>query len=129
MKLFFENNEDAGPSIIIKAFNHSFGFCLCHRREDRCIKYFGLENVMCSRCFGIWFGFLVGTILFTLNFLIPIQLSILMIFPMLFDGFSQNLGFRESNNLIRLFTGTLFGIGFASTLFLVIIQRPLIFFG
>jgi len=120
MKLFFENSEEIGPSIIIKAFNRTFGFCLCHRLEDRCIKYFGIENVMCSRCLGIWLGFLIGTSLFTLNFLISIQISILMIFPMLIDGFSQNFGFRESNNLLRLFTGLLFGIGLTSTLFFLI---------
>ncbi len=122
MKCFFRNDEDLGPSITIKAFNYTFGFCLCHRREDRCVKFLGLEHIMCSRCLGIWLGYLLGASIFTMNFRIPIQISILMVFPMLIDGFSQNFGFRESNNILRIITGILFGTGFASFLLAAIVH-------
>jgi len=121
MKCFFRNDKDLGPSITIKAFNRTFGFCLCHRREDRCVKFLGLEHIMCSRCLAIWLGYLLGASIFTMSFRIPIQISLLMIFPMLIDGFSQNLGIRESNNRLRIITGILFGMGFASFMLITIV--------
>ncbi|WP_365995273.1 DUF2085 domain-containing protein [Methanoculleus sp. 10] len=70
---------------------------------------------------GIWLGYLLGASIFTLNFRISPQVSIFMLFPMLMDGFSQNFGFRESNNILRIITGILFGTGFASFMLAAIV--------
>jgi len=39
--------------------------------------------------------------------------SILMLLPTFLDGFTQLLGSRESNNILRLFTGLIGGVGLA----------------
>lgn len=41
---------------------------------------------------------------------IPLVIGVILCLPLVFDGFSQLLGYRESNNLIRFITGFLFGL-------------------
>jgi uncharacterized membrane protein len=42
-----------------------------------------------------------------------IILAILMIIPTFVDGFTQFVGSRKSNNILRLFTGLMGGVGLA----------------
>ena len=91
--------------------------------KDRSIWFFGLEKILCSRCLGILIGGTIGLILVINKYQIEIIWSVLLILPLIIDGFSQALKYRESNNVIRLITGFLFGLGlqfFLSTLFAVI---------
>jgi len=39
--------------------------------------------------------------------------AILIMIPTFFDGLTQFFGFRESNNILRLFTGLMGGVGLA----------------
>ena len=90
-------------------------FTLCHRLPDRtfCVK--GHYFPVCSRCTGLiigsfsFFPFLYyDYIQYSLNLLI---FSVLIMFPTFIDGYTQLIGLRESNNILRFFTGLLGGLG------------------
>jgi uncharacterized membrane protein len=109
----------------IDQFNYRIDYSIlrkiCHRHPDRSIFIFGKQLPLCARCIGIYIAFLIGVVLLGLN---PITfqnltwysaalITFLMIFPTAIDGFTQLLGLRESNNLLRLTTGMLAGFGFS----------------
>ncbi|MDI6882491.1 MAG: DUF2085 domain-containing protein [Methanobacteriales archaeon] len=90
-------------------------FWICHRRPDRTFSIRGRYFPVCSRCTGVYIGafsyFLIAyftPIKYTLNLVV---MAILITTPMILDGFTQLLGLRESNNLLRLLTGLLAGLG------------------
>lgn len=82
----------------------------CHQRADRSFFVNGYQFPVCARCTGIIIGRMIGMI-------IPIQTKknharfFLMLIPSVIDGATQLLGFQESNNSRRFFTGVLFGAG------------------
>ena len=118
--LIFEWDTDIGPILFLNIENRSFGFCFCHRRKDRSIRFFGLEHFFCSRCLGILIGGTVGLVFVIFQYQIEIILSVLLMLPLIIDGFLQAFHYRESNNVSRLITGFLFGIGLQ--FFLVIVM-------
>ena len=90
---------------------------LCHRRPDRTLKFKGRYFPVCARCTGIYIGilFLLFSSLFieyTYSFRLLLIAGVMM-FPTAIDGTTQLLGFRESTNFIRSFTGFFAGIGYA----------------
>jgi len=109
IKIEWDNN--IGPVLLLNIKNHNFGFCFCHKIKDRSIWFFGLEKVLCSRCLGILLGGTIGLILVINKYQIEIIWSVLLILPLIIDGFLQALQYRESNNTLRLITGFLFGVG------------------
>jgi uncharacterized membrane protein len=107
-----EWDDNIGPILLLNIKNRNFGFCFCHRIKDRSIWFFGLEKVLCSRCLGILLGGIIGLILIIYQYRIDLVWSILLLIPLIFDGVTQALNYRQSNNYFRLITGFLFGIGF-----------------
>ncbi len=91
---------------------------VCHQRAERSFFIFGEKMAVCARCFGIYAGFLVGTVAYALyrkleNKKMPdYKVVLLALLPLAIDGITQLLGFRESTNMLRLVTGMLFGIIF-----------------
>lgn len=76
---------------------------------------------VCARCTGFYTGLIVFLIY---NFFFEITytpelfvISVLLLIPTAIDGFTQLLGYRESNNNLRFTTGFIGGIG------LIIIMR------
>lgn len=76
---------------------------------------------VCARCTGFYTGLIVFLIY---NFFFEITytpelfvISVLLLIPTTIDGFTQLLGYRESNNNLRFTTGFIGGIG------LIIIMR------
>jgi len=104
----------AGPVLFIKFRKRKFGLAFCHRREDRSLNFFRYTMPLCARCTGIIVGFMSFLLLFLLNFVIPQILALVLILPLLIDGFSQLFSFRKSNDVIRLITGALFTPGLLS---------------
>lgn len=102
------------------------GYGVCHQLPERSFHYGGVQLPICARDTGIYFGFLLSFIYLSLThkkrensmarpwILILAGLGIAV---MAFDGLSSYLGFRETNNSIRLITGLL--TGFALPVFLV----------
>ena len=89
----------------------------CHQRPERSFFYHGKQLPLCARCTGELAGILSGIVLFWL--LKPcLAVSIVIMIPMLIDGFMQQLTSYESTNARRFITGFLFGLGLASILLL-----------
>jgi uncharacterized membrane protein len=90
---------------------------ICHRKPERTFKIKNHYFPVCSRCTGFYIGAFSYFIFVYYNFVeytsILIFIAFLMIIPTFIDGTTQLLGFRDSNNIIRLFTGLIGGIGLA----------------
>jgi uncharacterized membrane protein len=91
---------------------------MCHGLESRCLILWDTPMPICSRCFAIYAGLLVGVAAFAfLAFLrakpLPLAGLVALSVPLMIDGFSQAFGLRESVNELRIFTGVLAGSGFS----------------
>lgn len=102
---------------------------ICHQKPERSFYIFGKKFFLCTRCTGLYFGFLIFLILFFLfNWFQQISiLKLTIIFlititPLLIDGLTQLFYLRESNNSLRFLTGILAGFGIA-LIFAYIIRR------
>lgn len=88
---------------------------ICHRIPERTFNIKGYYFPVCSRCTGIYIGaifyYLLVYFLFIDYNIYLISMATLMVVPTFIDGFTQLLGYRESNNILRFFTGLLAGIG------------------
>ena len=88
---------------------------ICHRKPERSFFYKGHQFPVCARCTGFYISGIASIILlkfypvpYTLNTLL---IGILLLMPCAIDGFSQLFEMRESNNMLRLITGLLGGVG------------------
>ena len=80
----------------------------CHTRNDRSFYFNGRKFPICARCTGEFIGIIFS--IFTFKFYNPnLLINVLIMIPMLLDGFLQLLTRYESNNIKRLITGILFG--------------------
>jgi uncharacterized membrane protein len=111
MKLSIRWEDRIGPILYIGIKGNTFGFCLCHRRKDRSFHFSGLENFLCSRCFGALTGGIIAIILRFEGILFPVLWSFVFVFPLIIDGLHQAIFKRESNNILRFITGILCGFG------------------
>ncbi len=83
----------------------------CHRRPERSFFFRGRQFPVCARCTGMLFGYCTIP-LFLLHILkLNLLWSMLFLLPMVLDGYTQSMGYRASNNILRFVTGLLFGIG------------------
>ncbi len=103
----------AGPILILHFKKRKLGFALfCHRKPERSFRLFGHTSLLCSRCTGISGGVLAFVAMIFFHQSLPFFAQIILTLPLLVDGFSQLLGLRQSNNILRFITGFLFSIGF-----------------
>ncbi|MCE5213713.1 MAG: DUF2085 domain-containing protein [Methanobacterium sp.] len=91
-------------------------FKICHQIPERSFHYKNKQFPVCVRCTGILLGYCSLPLFYFGLIKIPILLLILLIIPLLVDSMSQYMGFRESNNNLRLITGVLAGVGFSGLL-------------
>lgn len=88
---------------------------LCHRRPDRSFFFRGHQFPVCSRCTGLIIGsafFMIYSYLNPLNYTFnTLIVSIILQLPYIIDGTTQYFNLRESNNILRLITGLLGGVG------------------
>jgi uncharacterized membrane protein len=81
----------------------------CHRLSERSFFIDGRQFHLCARCTGIVFGVLISPFAIPLKtFSLPVFLAFLCIVAL--DGFTQLFGWRESNNIMRCFTGLFLGL-------------------
>src|SRR5690554_4541281 len=90
-------------------------FFICHKKPERSFFYRGKQFPICSRCTGIFIGYIIGIIIIILSFLFNYQIPkpqylFILITPMAIDGTMQFLTSYESTNIKRLITGILSGI-------------------
>lgn len=89
---------------------------ICHQLDDRSF-HFGIRKFpLCVRCTTLYLSFFIGSIIgiFTDP---PIYILVILLFPMIIDGFIQLHTRYESNNLKRAITGILFGYAASSIIF------------
>lgn len=86
---------------------------LCHQLPSRCLFLKTSPMGLCARCFGIYAAVFAVFALACLGrrLRLPLAACLLLAVPCLLDGGSQYLGFRLSNNPLRLVTGLLAGAG------------------
>lgn len=90
----------------------NFGYRLgCHQMADRSFFFKGYQFPVCARCTGVILGEFMAIILIIFKLNINILFSIALLLIMGLDWFIQYINILESNNLRRVITGTLGGIG------------------
>ncbi|MDO8870482.1 MAG: DUF2085 domain-containing protein [Methanobacteriaceae archaeon] len=90
---------------------------ICHRLPNRTFKIRGYYFPVCSRCIGMYiaaFSYFVLAMFYYINYDLTLMITaLLLIIPTFIDGLTQLIGFRESNNTLRFFSGLIAGIGLA----------------
>lgn len=91
---------------------------ICHGDPSRCLWIKGKPLPLCSRCITFYPFMIVGAIvaLPIAVLLDPSAWTVLVSFillelPLVVDGYTQYLGWRSSNNILRAVTGALSGTG------------------
>ena len=113
-------------------FINKIGFSVCHQLPERTLLFGKIYMPVCSRCFGIYIGFLF-TIIFLFSVfrkkesdlppLYIIIIIILMILSAIIDGLLSYFEVYTTNNIIRLITGYMFGSGIAIILYPIFIYQ------
>jgi uncharacterized membrane protein len=102
------------------------GFSVCHQLDSRSLIFGNIISPLCSRCAGIYIGFLISAIILFLMFrkkqseLPPLYvLIILAVFFLstIIDGLASYLGLYMTNNIIRFSTGFLCGASIMAVLY------------
>lgn len=87
---------------------------VCHQSPDRSFQLFGHPMAFCQRDVAVYGSIALAGIAFAFvrNWWRPLpwRWYLLSLVPLGIDGFTQLLGMRESNWLLRLSTGGLFGV-------------------
>jgi len=88
---------------------------VCAQIPSHSFYVFGHQLGLCARNFSIYTSMFLGSLAFVMSKKrlpgIPWWLWIIMMLPMAWDGTTQMFGLRESDWILRLITGTLFGLG------------------
>lgn len=99
-----------GFQFFIQIYYLLFSF-VCHQKADRSFFAWGFQMPVCVRCFGIYLGIFIGSLIYPVfrkfdNTKIP-KYKYLWFFltPIFFDGICQTLNLYESPSLIRFLTG------------------------
>ena len=82
----------------------------CHARPDRSFYFRGKQFPICARCTGELIGMIAGIPIVIFQGCPRFEIVLVMMIPLVFDGFLQRLTSYESGNFRRLVTGILFGI-------------------
>ncbi|MFO7872271.1 MAG: DUF2085 domain-containing protein [Candidatus Undinarchaeales archaeon] len=90
----------------------------CHQIPERCYYFSKDPLFICSRCLGIYLGFLISFFWFSFLYSgfsagIRIFWVLLLFIPMALDGLTQFFNLRKSRNYLRFITGLLAGAGTA----------------
>lgn len=82
----------------------------CHCKEERSFIIHNRKFPICARCTGELIGIILAFIAYFLFNMPSIPICIIMMIPLIADGFIQQLTTYESTNIKRFITGFLFGI-------------------
>lgn len=90
----------------------------CHQKKERSYCLNGKCMVVCSRCAGIYWGFILALafLFIAYGFFVTraiVWLTAVMLMPLAVDGTGQLLGLWKSNNKLRFLTGYIAGMAVA----------------
>lgn len=89
---------------------------ICHQIPSRCFSVFGHPLAVCVRCFGIYFGFLIGTLIypfirgFSLVSVPKTRTFILVSLPIVVDTAGNIFSLWMTSNWLRFFFGFIWGV-------------------
>ncbi|AKA44382.1 DUF2085 domain-containing protein [Paenibacillus polymyxa] len=83
----------------------------CHRRPDRSLHIHGKPMMLCARCTSVLLGYAISPIMVGFHIKTSYFWIVVLLLPLLIDGYTQLWKWRKSNNVLRLLTGFSFGIG------------------
>jgi uncharacterized membrane protein len=86
----------------------------CHGIPERCLSVRGKRMKICARCYGCVIGHILAFILMFLNLLPIWYISLGLLIIMYIDWSLQQFLNIMSNNMRRLITGLLGGLGIGS---------------
>ena len=111
--------EQQGYHRAFQLLNHSCSF-LCHQLDSRSIHLGFYKIAICSRCFSVYVSMLMLCGFYYYKGFpqrgISITIFAVLVLPLVIDGGTQYIGFRTSNNALRIITGTLAGLATAAVL-------------
>lgn len=111
-----ENTEVSYPKSQI-SISEIFTRFICHRIPERTFNIQGYYFPVCARCTGFYIGafsYFIYVYFFYVQYTVILTIiAILMLIPSFIDGFTQLITSRESNNILRLLTGLIGGLGLA----------------
>ena len=99
-------------------FLQRMGSAVCHQMVERSFIFDGMQMPLCARCTGIYTGAFFAFCFFFLKKRMQRDafstsqaiITALAILPVGIDGVGSYLGFWESSQMIRVFTGGLVGV-------------------
>ena len=88
---------------------------VCAQIPSHSFYLFGHQFGLCARNLSIYASMFLGSLIFVLTKKrmpgIPWWIWVLMLLPIAWDGLTQMVGWRESTWVLRVITGSLFGLG------------------
>lgn len=93
----------------------------CHQMPERSFFIHGYQFPLCARCTGLLIGYIISIATWYLVDISPLCSAIICI-PLVVDGITQYIHWRESNQVLRLITGVLCGVGSVRLEIMVIIM-------
>ncbi len=99
---------------------YTFFSYVCHQIPERSLHITGHQMAVCSRCFGVYFGLLVGILVYPLwrhvdeIEAIPRAWLFLSLIPITIDWTLTVFGFWENTHLSRFVTGAILGAACAT---------------
>jgi len=100
----------------------------CHQMECRSFSLWGYQFPLCARCTGVFVGEIISVIMIILGIRLAWPLIFAFILVMGADWFIQYIELVMSNNVRRLITGTMCGMGVTYVYFYVIRYIAKLFF-
>ncbi|WP_296848276.1 DUF2085 domain-containing protein [uncultured Methanobrevibacter sp.] len=88
---------------------------ICHRKPERSFFIKGHQFPVCARCTGFYISLIIY-FTYAYYFFIDYNLFLIifgciLLIPAVIDGLTQFFEYRESNNVLRLITGLMGGLG------------------
>ena len=92
----------------------------CHQMESRSFSYKGYQFPLCARCTGVLLGEIIGIAQLVFGHRISYKRMAIYILIMGIDWELQYFKIQSSNNIRRIITGTLCGIGMTHMYFIIL---------
>lgn len=89
----------------------------CHCLPERSFYIKGKKFPICARCTGELVGIFIAIITASFMSIMPIYLLLLMLVPLILDGYIQLTTSYVSTNSRRFFTGLIFGYSLTTLFF------------
>ena len=108
---YLKNHSSSLHHVIYAAFSP-----ICHQIESRCFVIYGYPLAVCTRCLGIYFGFLAGTLMYPLirgfkQIILPQPRTFFLVSaPICLDAAANFTGIWSTVGWMRFLVGAIWGL-------------------